>query len=101
MQDVALVQLLTDKLQLLTNQIAMSQVCGVSLSDIMTRGQSHKTKCLILRETAKAGYIFPVFKRDPASGATMNVWMNKIVNAQAMEAGLNGTGFKGATVSCF
>ena len=99
LQDTALVQLLTDKLQLLTNQLAMSQVCGVSLNSIMTRGQSFKTKCLILQETSKKGYIFPNFKRDATTGATMNVWMNKIVNAQAMEAGQNGTGFKGATVS--
>jgi len=97
-QDVVLVQLLTDKLQLLTNAIAMAQVCGVSLNDIITRGQSHKTKSMILRETAARGYIFPVFKRDQATGHTMCFWHNKVVNSQQMETGNSGKGFKGATV---
>ena len=84
-QDTALVQLLIDKLQMLTNQTAMSQVCGIRLKDILSRGASYKTKCLILKETYKTGYLFPIYKRDPTSGATMCSWHNLVVNAQAME----------------
>lgn len=97
-QDTALVQLLCDKLKLLTNAIAMAQVCGISLNSVISRGQSHKTKCMILRETFKTGYIFPVFKRDHATGWTMCTWHNKVVNQQAFETGQGKTKFKGAFV---
>jgi len=97
-QDVVLVQLLCDKLQLLTNALAMSQVCGVSLNAVISRGQSHKTKTMILKETFTKGFIFPVFPKDPATGYTVCRWHNGVVNAQAFETGKGKASFKGATV---
>lgn len=98
-QDVALVQLLTDKLKLLVNQMSMSKTCNVSLSDILTRGQSHKCKTLFLKYTARNGFLLPVYPRDAATGHTKCTWHNGVVNTKNTEKSVGGAAFKGATVS--
>jgi len=61
-QDCVLVLKLLNKLQVLTNNIAMANVCSVPLSYIFLRGQGVKIFSLVTKFNRKENYIMPVLK---------------------------------------
>ena len=61
-KDCKLVNLLINKLEIITKNIEMANVCYVPLSFLFTRGQGIKLFSLCLREYRKQKYIFPVIK---------------------------------------
>ena len=62
-KDCKLVNLLMDKLNIVTNNIEMSNVCYVPLSFLFTRGQTIKAFSLLLKEFRDNNYLFPVIKK--------------------------------------
>ena len=62
-KDCKLVNLLMDKLNIVTNNIEMSNVCFVPMSFLFTRGQTIKLFSLCLKEFRENGYLFPVLKK--------------------------------------
>lgn len=63
-QDCSLCNHLMMKLEILANNIGMSNVCLVPLSFIFMRGQGIKIFSLILKQCRDAGYLIPVQKYD-------------------------------------
>jgi DNA polymerase elongation subunit (family B) len=63
-KDCKLVSLLINKLEVITNNIEMANVCFVPLSYLFIRGQGIKIFSLCLREFRKHKYAFPVIKMD-------------------------------------
>jgi DNA polymerase elongation subunit (family B) len=63
-KDCKLVNLLINKLEIVTKNIEMSNVCYVPLQFLFTRGQSIKLFSLCLKYYKEAGYVFPVQLRD-------------------------------------
>ena len=61
-KDCKLVSLLINKLEVVTKNIEMANVCYVPLSYLFTRGQGIKLFSLCLKEFRKQKYIFPVIK---------------------------------------
>jgi DNA polymerase elongation subunit (family B) len=61
-KDCKLVNLLINKLEVVTKNIEMSNVCYVPLSYLFIRGQGIKIQSLCLKEFREQGYIFPVIK---------------------------------------
>ena len=62
-QDCVLVLKLLNKLQVLTNNIAMANVCSVPLSYIFLRGQGVKIFSLVAKFNRKENYVMPLLKR--------------------------------------
>lgn len=61
-KDCRLVGLLINKLEIVTKNIEMSNVCCVPLSFLFTRGQLIKLFSLCLKVYREEGYVFPVLK---------------------------------------
>jgi DNA polymerase elongation subunit (family B) len=61
-KDCSLVNLLINKLEVVTKNMEMANVCYVPLSYLFTRGQGIKLFSLCLKEFREQGYIFPVIK---------------------------------------
>ena len=61
-KDCKLVNLLMNKLEVITKNIEMANVCSVPLSYLFIRGQGIKIFSLCLKEFREQGYIFPVIK---------------------------------------
>jgi DNA polymerase elongation subunit (family B) len=61
-QDCVLVLKLLNKLQVLTNNIAMANVCSVPLSYIFLRGQGVKIFSLVAKFNRKENYVMPLLK---------------------------------------
>lgn len=68
-QDCSLCNMLMIKLEILANNMGMSNVCLVPLSYIFMRGQGIKIFSLVLKECKDAGYLIPVI-RPPYRKAT-------------------------------
>ena len=64
-QDCELVGRLLDKLDILSNSIAMANVCLVPLSFIFLRGQGIKCFSLVADECRKDGILIPIIKALP------------------------------------
>lgn len=62
-KDCTLINLLIDKLCVVTNNIEMANVCYVPMSFLFTRGQVIKLFSLCLKNYRDAGYLFPVLKK--------------------------------------
>lgn len=62
LQDCLLVGRLMDQLDIITNNIAMANVCCVPLSYLFLRGQGVKVLSLVSRQTKKEGFLLPVNK---------------------------------------
>lgn len=62
MQDAYLPQRLVDKLMLMYNYIEMARVTGVPMSFLLTRGQSIKVFCMILRKARQRRLLIPNIK---------------------------------------
>uniref|UniRef100_A0A6C0EBU1 DNA-directed DNA polymerase n=1 Tax=viral metagenome TaxID=1070528 RepID=A0A6C0EBU1_9ZZZZ len=61
-KDCKLVNLLINKLETITKNIEMSNVCYIPLSFLFTRGQGIKIQSLCLREYRLKKYVFPIYK---------------------------------------
>jgi DNA polymerase elongation subunit (family B) len=61
-KDCKLVNLLINKLEVITKNIEMANVCSVPLSYLFIRGQGIKIFSLCLKEFKEKGYVFPVIK---------------------------------------
>ena len=61
-KDCSLVGLLVNKLEVVTKNLEMSNVCYVPMSYLFTRGQGIKLFSLCLKEYKEHGYLFPVIK---------------------------------------
>jgi DNA polymerase elongation subunit (family B) len=62
-KDCRLVNLLINKLQIISKNIAMSNVCFVPLSFLFTRGQLIKLISLVMKFYREEGFIFPVITK--------------------------------------
>jgi DNA polymerase elongation subunit (family B) len=62
-KDCELVNILIAKLDIITNNIAMANVCSVPLNYIFVRGQGIKIFSLVAKKCRKKGYIIPVIQR--------------------------------------
>ena len=62
MQDAYLPQRLVDKLMIMYNYIEMARVTGVPMSFLLTRGQSIKVFCMILRKARQRKLLIPNVK---------------------------------------
>ena len=62
-KDCKLVNLLIEKLNIVINNIEMSNVCYVPMSFLFTRGQTIKLFSLCLKSFREEGYLFPVLKK--------------------------------------
>ncbi len=62
-KDCTLINLLIDKLCVVTNNIEMANVCYVPMSFLFTRGQLIKLFSLTLKNFRDDGYLFPVLKK--------------------------------------
>ena len=63
-KDCKLVNLLINKLEVITKNIEMANVCCVPLSYLFIRGQGIKLFSLTLKEFRNQGYAFPIIKMD-------------------------------------
>jgi len=61
-KDCSLVNLLINKLEVITKNIEMANVCYVPLNYLFIRGQGIKLFSLVLKEFRENGYVFPVIK---------------------------------------
>lgn len=62
-QDCALCNRLIDKLQIVTNNISMSNVCSVPLSYIFMRGQGVKLFSLVAKRCRQLNHVIPTIKK--------------------------------------
>ena len=69
MKDSILCIDLIKKLEIVANNIGMSNVCSVPLSWIFSRGQGAKTLSLVAKQCAKDGFLIPVMYMDKANDA--------------------------------
>ena len=63
-QDCVLVLHIINKLQIITNNIAMANTCSVPLGFIFLRGQGIKGLSLVSKECKELGYLIPVLSKD-------------------------------------
>ena len=73
-QDCALCLHIINKLQIITNNIAMANVCYVPLSFIFLRGQGIKILSLVSRRCKKENYLIPVIKCEQEEKTSKNSW---------------------------
>lgn len=59
---------LIDKLEIITNNIGMSQVCSVTFSMLFLRGQGIKLLSFVSKICREKGYLIPVLERDDGEG---------------------------------
>jgi DNA polymerase elongation subunit (family B) len=62
LKDCSLINLLINKLEIVTKNIEMANVCFIPLNYLFIRGQGIKLFSLCLKEFMEQGYIFPVIK---------------------------------------
>ena len=104
-KDCKLVNLLMNKLEVVTKNIEMANVCFVPLSYLFIRGQGIKLFSLTLREFRNQKYAFPVIKMDKnykclkCKNEYLNLWSCpkcRSQNREEMES--DNTSFEGALV---
>ena len=104
-KDCKLVNLLINKLEVVTKNIEMANVCYVPLSYLFIRGQGIKLFSLCLKEFRKQKYAFPVLKLDKLYRCTrceceyLNKWACPKCNCKERdEIESESTGYEGAIV---
>ena len=104
-KDCKLVNLLINKLEVVTKNIEMSNVCYVPLSFLFIRGQGIKLFSLCLKEFRKQKYAFPVLKVDKLYKCTrckheyLNKWECPNCKSKSRdEIESETTGYEGAIV---
>ena len=104
-KDCKLVNLLMNKLEVVTKNIEMANVCFVPLSYLFIRGQGIKLFSLSLKEFRKQKYAFPVIKMDKyykclkCKNEYLNLWSCpkcKSQNREEIES--DKTSYEGAIV---
>lgn len=97
-QDCVLCNKLLEKLQVLTNNIGMANVCHVPLSYIFLRGQGVKIFSLVAKKCREKNHLMPVVRKPYNNNNNNKPWMNKggQSNNQAPEE--KEEGYEGATV---
>ena len=80
-KDCRLVNLLVNKLEVVTKNIEMSNVCYVPLSYLFIRGQGIKLFSLCLKEFKDRGYIFPVVKRNVTFEYYTDTYQGRIIRS--------------------
>jgi len=109
-QDCVLVNKLMEKLQILTNNIGMSNVCYVPLAYIFLRGQGIKVFSLVAKKCREKNHVIPVlhkkFKPNPDATQAQNAPKkqtvitieDKLFGKHDEEEEENPEGYEGATV---
>ena len=104
-KDCRLVSLLINKLEIITKNIEMANVCCVPLSYLFIRGQGIKIFSLCLKEFRKQKYAFPTFKIDKlymcskCKNEYLNKWdCPKCHSKERTEVEMEDTSFEGAIV---
>ena len=106
-KDCKLVNLLINKLEVITKNIEMANVCFVPLSYLFIRGQGIKLFSLCLKEYRKQKYVFPVIKLDKlykclninCNHEFHNKWeCPKCGNKKREEIEIESTSYEGAIV---
>ena len=104
-KDCKLVNLLINKLEIVTKNIEMSNVCYVPLSFLFIRGQGIKLFSLCLKEYREQKYIFPVIKVNKkykcliCDNIYSNLWeCDKCSSRKREELLLDSNTFEGAIV---
>ena len=104
-KDCRLVSLLINKLEIITKNIEMANVCCVPLSYLFIRGQGIKIFSLCLKEFRKQKYAFPTFKIDKLYMCSkckheyLNKWdCPKCHSKERTEVEMEDTSFEGAIV---
>ena len=104
-KDCRLVSLLINKLEIITKNIEMANVCYVPLSYLFIRGQGIKIFSLCLKEFRKQKYAFPTFKIDKlymcskCKNEYLNKWdCPKCHSKERTEVEMEDTSFEGAIV---
>jgi len=104
-KDCKLVNLLINKLEVVTKNIEMANVCYVPLSYLFIRGQGIKLFSLCLKEFRNQKYAFPVIKMDKnykclkCKNEYLNVWSCPKCKSQLREEiESDSTSFEGAIV---
>ena len=62
-KDCDLVNVLTSKLEIITNNMAMAKVCHVPLTYLFLRGQGVKSFSLVSKKCRERGYLIPVLRK--------------------------------------
>lgn len=96
-QDCELVSKLTNKLQILTNNIGMANVCHVPLSYIFLRGQGIKILSLVAKACRLRKHLIPTKKKKFINNNDDKV-KNKESIFEEMDPDDDSTGYEGATV---
>ena len=89
--DCVLCNKLMNKLQILTNNIGMSNVCHVPLSYIFLRGQGIKVFSLVSKKCREKGHVIPVIKKP-------YIDKNKLPDKNEEKMAEDEDGYEGATV---
>lgn len=97
LQDCRLINKLINKLQILTNNISMANVCYVPLKYIILRGQGIKIFSLVGKKCQEKNHVIPVIKKPyvPKEGE-IKPWMKKFIEENKVEE--ENEGYEGATV---
>ena len=93
-QDCILCNKLLEKLQVITNNTAMANVCNVPLSFIFLRGQGVKIFSLVAKKCREENYLIPVIQKPkgPDTKKMSKEELKKYKEEKALE------GYEGATV---
>ena len=95
-QDCILCIKLINKLQIITNNISMANVCHVPLSFIFLRGQGIKIFSLVSKVCKEEGYLIPVIRKPYDKNKNKkDIQLNKVVDKNDDE---EDKGYEGATV---
>ena len=101
LQDCSLCNKLINKLQILTNNIGMANVCHVPLSYIFLRGQGVKIFSLVSKKCRERNHVVPVIKK-PYKPTDIQVnamsYTAKKQYKEEMEEEEEAEGYEGATV---
>jgi DNA polymerase elongation subunit (family B) len=89
LQDCALGNRLMNKLQIINNNIGMSNVCSVPLSYLFLRGQGIKGTSLVAKRCREEGYLIPVLPKPPVKYDE---------DGKPIEVEQAAVGYEGATV---
>lgn len=100
LQDCVLCINIINKLDLITNNIGMANVCSVPLSFIFLRGQGIKIFSLVAKECRGEGYLIPVIKCEQEERTFINKDLNfePEIDDEEKKHTRNDGGYEGAIV---
>lgn len=98
-QDASLINKLINKLQILTNNICMANVCHVPLSYIFLRGQGIKIFSLVSKKCRERNHVIPVIRKPYVNTDPTKTNLPKNMIKQKIEEEVEEEeGYEGATV---